>query len=778
MTIALTSDQHDLAAAVAGFTARHAPVGATRAAFAELAAGEPQPSWQALVSQGLHAIHLPESAGGDGAGLVELAVVLEQAAFGLFPGPLLPTVLAGQLIAEHAPAALAGRLLPELVAGETAASAVTAAGLRAERSGDSWRVSGETGPVLGAASARILVLGAETDTGTLWFVLDGDQRDRASITHAEPADLTRDVGRVRLDGLPVAGEQVLAVDLDRVRDLAATLFAAEAAGVARWCQQSGLAYTQVREQFGRTIASFQAIKHKCARLFARSELITAAAWDAAVAHDQDPGQFALAAAAAAVLAVPGAVDLGLETVTLFGGIGYTWEHDVHLYWRRAMSLQSLLGPRGTWQRRMAELARATDRHHDLRLADEPQGLRSWVSETLAEAAPMAPDQRRSFLAERGLAAPHYPRPYGIEASPAAQVVITQEFGRAGLDQPSTTIGEWALPTILAHGTDEQRDAFVGPTLRGHIFWCQLFSEPGAGSDLASLRTQAVKVDGGWLLNGQKVWTSSAHEADWGICLARTDPEASKHKGISYFLVDMRSPGIEIRPLREANGGYMFNEVFITDVFVPDSRLVGNPGDGWRLARTTLGNERVNIATGMGQRHELPSDYLAALGEPVPAEVLAECGVLTAGALAFAAMSQRLLLRQIAGLQPGAEASVLKVAHAWNSTSLRTAVLGWQGADAAALGWQGADAALRGPAGEAAQGYLSLPPLVIGGGTLEIQLNVIGERVLGLPRLAVADRCGAAQPCSPTEKGKPDRINRIFDPMLGASFVNLGQKLRY
>ena len=724
MTIALTSDQQDLAEAVAGFTARHAALAATRGAADKIAAGQPQPSWQALVDQGLHAIHLPEWAGGDGAGLVELAVVLEQAAFGLFPGPLLPTAFAGQLIAEHAPEPLGRRLLPELVSGATAASAVTAAGLRAVKSGSQWRVTGESAPVLGAASARILVLGAATGAGTVWFVIDGGQRDDAEVVPAEHVDLTRDVARVRLDDLPVSAGQVLAVDLDRVRDLAAALFAAEAAGVARWCQDSGLAYAKVREQFGTAIGSFQAIKHKCARLFARSELITAAAWDAAVAHGQDREQFALAAAAAAVVTGPGAVDLALETVTLFGGIGYTWEHDVHLYWRRAMSLQSLLGPRGAWQRRLAGLSAVIDRQHDLRLADEPAGLRPWAAEILAEAAPMAPDKRRRFLAEHGLAAPHYPRPYGIAASPAAQVVITQEFERAGLAQPSTTIGEWALPTILAHGTGEQREAFVGPTLRGDIVWCQLFSEPGAGSDLASLRTRATRANEGWLLTGQKVWTSSAQEADWAICLARTDPGAPKHKGISYFLVDMRSPGVEVRPLREANGGYLFNEVFLTDVFVPDSRLVGSPGEGWRLARTTLGNERVNIATGMGRRHEMPSDYLAALGEPVPAEVLAECGALTADALAFTAMSQRLLLRQIAGLQPGAEASVLKVVHAWNVTSLRRAVLGWHGPDAATLG---------SPAGDAAQGYLSLPPMLIGGGTLEIQLNVIGERVLGLPR---------------------------------------------
>jgi alkylation response protein AidB-like acyl-CoA dehydrogenase len=306
----------------------------------------------------------------------------------------------------------------------------------------------------------------------------------------------------------------------------------------------------------------------------------------------------------------------------------------------------------------------------------------------------------------------------------AQVVISQEFERAGMTQPTTTIGEWALPTILAHGTEEQREAFVAMTLRGDIIWCQLFSEPGAGSDLASLRTRAEQVEGGWRLNGQKVWTSSAQEADWGICLARTDPEAPKHKGLSYFLVDMRSPGLEVRPLREANGGYLFNEVFFNDVFVPGSRLVGQPGDGWRLARTTLGNERVNIASGMGRRRELPADFLAALGANPPQETLRQAGALTADINAFGALCQRLLLRQLSGLQPGAEASVLKVASAWNDTSLRRAVMDWQGPEAASLDGAG---------GEATAHYLSVPPTLIGGGTLEIQLNVIGELVLGLPR---------------------------------------------
>jgi alkylation response protein AidB-like acyl-CoA dehydrogenase len=725
MPIALSEDQRALAESVAAFTGRHAKPAATRAGFEDLAAGIRPVCWPALVQQNLLGLHLPAEAGGDGAGLVELAIVLEETAFGLLPGPLLPTVLTSLLISQHAGAGLRERMLPAFVAGRTGACATEAGGLTATRSGDGWEVSGTTVPVLGAMSAETYVLGArvpgEGADGTVWFAVPAEQRTALSVTRLHSVDLTRDIGRVTVSGLRVPAGHVLDLGSARLRSTAAALFSAEAAGVARWCQANGLAYTKVREQFGRPIAAFQAIKHKCARLFVRSELIAASAWDAAEAYGQDADQFALAAACAAVTCLPGAVDIGLETVTLFGGIGYTWEHDTHLYWRRAMSLRNLLGPRGEWELRAGEIARKVERHHDLRLDGEPADLRGWVAGRLADAAALPAEKRRAYLAGHGLVSPHYPRPYGIAADPVAQVVISQEFERAGMAQPSTAIGEWALPTILAHGTQEQRETFVRPTLRGDIVWCQLFSEPGAGSDLASLRTRAGKVDGGWLLNGQKVWTSGAREADWGICLARTDSEAPKHNGLSYFLVDMRSAGLEVRPLREANGGYMFNEVFFSDVFVPDARLVGQPGDGWRLARTTLGNERVNIATGMGRRRDRPAGFL---GADPPGEVLRQAGALTAGIGAFGALGQRALLRQISGLQPGAEASVLKVAAAWNETSLRRAVMDWHGAEAAALD---------GPGGAASQRYLSVPPSLIGGGTLEIQLNVIGEQVLGMPR---------------------------------------------
>jgi 3-oxochol-4-en-24-oyl-CoA dehydrogenase len=723
MSIALTEDQQALAESIAGFTARHVSSESTRAEFEDLAAGVWPSVWSHLVEQGILAMHLPAEYGGDDAGLVELAVVLEETGRGLMPGPLLPTLLTSLVVARHGGGDLCARALPRFAGGSTGACATTPKGLAAVRRRDGWQVTGTTEPVLGALSAEHLVLGAEAPEGTVWFLLEPAERDAVKVSRQPGVDLSRDIGSVTAEGLLVPFDRVLSVDSTELRSLAAVLFSAEAAGIARWCQENGLGYVQVREQFGRPVGSFQAIKHKCARMFIQSRLMSAAAWDAASAVDQDREQFAFAAASAAVTCLGGIAELGLETVTLFGGIGYTWEHDAHLYWRRAMSLATLLGPAHEWEESTGRLARVTERTRAVDLTDEPAGLRARVAETLGEIVSAPQAERRRLLAEAGLVSPHYPRPYGLAADPISQVVISQEYERAGLTQPSTVIGEWALPTVIAHGTERQRERFVMPTLLGDIVWCQLFSEPGAGSDLASLKTRAEKADGGWVLNGQKVWTSSAHEADWGICLARSDAEAPKHKGLSYFLVDMRSAGVEVRPLREANGGYLFNEVFFDDVFVPDECLVGKPGEGWRLARTTLGNERVSMGSGMSGPRENPARTAEALGVDGPA-VVRDIGVLTAKVNSFEALGQRAFVRQLSGLQPGAESSVLKVVSAWNAAEIRGKELSWLGSRAGVL---------TGEAGDAAQALLSVPPLLIGGGTSEIQLNVIAEQVLRLPR---------------------------------------------
>jgi len=324
------------------------------------------------------------------------------------------------------------------------------------------------------------------------------------------------------------------------------------------------------------------------------------------------------------------------------------------------------------------------------------------------------------LAEAGLLAPHWPAPYGRGASPAEQLLIDQEMSAASVVRPDLVVGWWAAPTILEHGTPEQIERFVPATMRGEFLWCQLFSEPGAGSDLASLRTKAVRADGGWLLTGQKVWTSAAHKARWGVCLARTDPDAPKHKGITYFLVDMASPGIEIRPLREITGDSLFNEVFLDNVFVPDEMVVGAVNDGWRLARTTLANERVAMASG------------TALGNPMEEllKVLAEIdldvaqqdrlGRLIVTAQTGALLDQRIAQLAVGGQDPGAQSSVRKLIGVRYRQALAEYMM---------------DVSQGGGLVEnrAVYDFLNTRCLTIAGGTEQILLTVAAERLLGLPR---------------------------------------------
>jgi len=298
---------------------------------------------------------------------------------------------------------------------------------------------------------------------------------------------------------------------------------------------------------------------------------------------------------------------------------------------------------------------------------------------------------------------------------------------ADLEPHDMIIGNWVVPTLIEHGSAEQMRRFLPPTLRGDIVWCQLFSEPGSGSDLAGLSTKATKVDGGWRLRGQKVWTSKARVADWGVCLARTDSAVPKHKGLSYFLIDTRnSQGLDIRPLREITGETLFNEVFIDEVFVPDDCLVGAPGDGWKLARTTLANERVAMAgdSMLGSGGEALLELAAALPGGPDDEQSTILGKVLCDAQSGALMSLRSTLRSISGAQPGAESSIAKVLGVEHTQQV------WE----VAMDWSGPGALLdERNRSTPTYSFLNAQALSIAGGTTNIQLNIIGERVLGLPR---------------------------------------------
>ena len=361
------------------------------------------------------------------------------------------------------------------------------------------------------------------------------------------------------------------------------------------------------------------------------------------------------------------------------------------------------------------------------LGPAAEGIRAELRAFLDEVRNLPTDQQRQRVADSGFLMPTWPKPWGRDAKAIEQLVIDEEFRRARVPRPGIMIGSWALPSVIVYGTRQQQERWIPPTLRGEITWCQLFSEPGAGSDLASLTTRATKAEGGWLVTGQKVWTSMAQTADWGILLARTDPDLPKHDGISCFMVDMRhTDGIDVRPLRELTGESMFNEVFFDDAFVPDDCLVGRAGDGWRAARTTLANERVFMGSGMTFGHGLEQILRMVTHRDTPDTVtLDEIGGIVATAHALACLGFRLTLAALAGADPsGSEASVRKllgVVHDQHVQEVGLALLGPRGAIAEGEGdtWS--------------RGFLFNRNLTIAGGTSEIQRNIVAERVLGLPR---------------------------------------------
>jgi alkylation response protein AidB-like acyl-CoA dehydrogenase len=751
MVLPLTEEHLDLAGSVRGWAGRAAPRETVRSVIESGdhgAAVYHDTLRPGLAQQGLLGLHLPEELGGQGFGLPELAVAAEELGRALLPGGFLPTALASAAIAATltaragaltpgpAPAGVLESLVKGLAAGSVTGALGMAAGLLARTApggATGLVIDGECGPVLGAGLADLFVLPVGVDqpggpgAGRQWVVVDAAD---LQVTPVESLDVTRPAGRVSASGLQVPAERILTgLPAWQVTALAAVMFGAEASGIADWAVATAAEYAKVRHQFGRPIGQFQGVKHRCAWMLTQAEQATAAVWDAARAlgepgdgQDQAAGaQRRFAAEVAAVVALDAAVHATDGCIQVLGGIGYTWEHDAHLYYRRALSLRALLPGSVTEVTRLA-LAGAT-RPVTVELPAEAEQAREAIRAELAEIAAADRAEHATRLAEGGWVMPHLPRPWGRDASPLEQLVIAEELRAAGLRPPGLGIGAWATPALIQYGTPEQQQRFLPATLSGQTVWCQLFSEPGAGSDLAGLTTRAERADGGWRLTGQKVWTSLAKHAAWAICVARTDPDAPKHDGITYFLVDMTSPGVTVRPLREMSGDSLFNEVFLDGVFVPDDLVVGEVSNGWRVARTTLANERVSLAQSWTFGCGVPEllEVLRGLGDGLPPEAAARAGHLICEGHAIDLLGVRAALKRLSGTEPGATGSVRKLLGMRHAQ--RIAEECWT---------------LDGPAGAIggtrwSRAILFTRALTIGGGTTDIQLNVIGERILGLPR---------------------------------------------
>jgi alkylation response protein AidB-like acyl-CoA dehydrogenase len=345
-----------------------------------------------------------------------------------------------------------------------------------------------------------------------------------------------------------------------------------------------------------------------------------------------------------------------------------------------------------------------------------------------------PDPSPVELAGAGYVAPHWPKPYGLDADPIHQIIIDDELRRAGVKRPANMIGiGWAGPTLLEAGTEAQRELYLRRILSAEDIWCQLFSEPAAGSDLAGLATRAVRDGDEWVVNGQKIWTSYGHLARYGILIARTDPDAPKHRGITYFVCPMDAAGIEVRPIIEMTGGHTFNEVFFTDVRIPHENVVGDVNDGWRLAKVTLANERVSLSGGGALWGNGPDagdllDLVRAQGgteDPVIRQRLAR--IHTESEI-LRLIRLRTVTAAIKGRQPGPEASIRKILADEHGMRIMDLAKDLSGASALVTDSRplGADPGLW------HFGWLFSQALTIGGGTGDVQRNIVAERVLGLP----------------------------------------------
>jgi 3-oxochol-4-en-24-oyl-CoA dehydrogenase len=707
--LGLTADHIDLSASVAKFADRWLTADVRRNA---VEADEVRPQyWAALAEQGLLGLHVDESHGGQGAGLLELAVALEALGRTCAPGPLVSTVLCSAVLAADDGKA-ASALLPQLVDGTHCGAVGLADGLTGtvDATG-ALTVSGKTA-VLGAGLADVVVVPVDIDGQRRYVALDATDLKTSSTT---AVDVTRATPTVSANGIAVPDDRVLAdVDSARVADIAAIVLGAEAVGLASWCVSTAAEYAQLRVQFGRPIGQFQGVKHRCASAAVGLEQARASVWDAARAYDAGDETAGFAVAVARLVAPDAAVAAARDCMQVLGGIGYTWEHDAHLYYRRAITLRALLGRSRDCAAAVAESALAgTRRPFDYELPDVAEQYRDSVRTELAELVGLDEDEQLARLGDGGWVMPFLAPPFGRGAGPVEQVVIAEELERAGLVTPELGLAAWLMPSVAVHGTEEQHRDLLAPTLRGDVFWCQMFSEPEAGSDLAALRTEAVKVDGGWVVNGQKIWTSLGFAAEWGVLLARTNPAAPKHKGITYFVVDMTTKGITVNALREASGGSLFSEIFFDDVFIPDSGVVGAVDDGWQVARGTLGNERVALGKGLPINANVEDLLDFARQWDVPASALGE---LVAENHTMATMNGRTLLAQLRGVDPGAAPNIskyLSMRFGQRVADFCHAELGAAGvyeeADPLSCNW--------------IEKTVSSRAMTVYGGTSEIQLNV-------------------------------------------------------
>ena len=721
MSIAISEEHRALAQTVAGLLTKHQSRAAARSLLD--AGTEPLPAfWAELSGLGLLGLHVPEELGGSGFGLAETLVVAEQMGRHLAPGPFVPTVIASAVLAAAGPDDLRKRLLPGLADGSVIGAAALGGEVDVAGGPAGGTATGRAGVVLSGHLADVLLVPAGDDVLVIEKSAGGVQAEVP-----KSLDPSRRAARVSLDAAPAT---VLPGARGLLTGVARAVLAAEAAGVAAETTEMAAGYAKVREQFGRQIATFQAVKHHCANMLVASELAAGAGWDAGRAGTGGGDQFSYTAAIAATLAVPAAVGNANLNIQVHGGIGFTWEHDAHLYLRRAAAIAAVADTEQAAIEVTDLVRRGVHRAAAIDLPPEAEPIRAAIGPDVDRLRGLAGDARKQAMIESGYAMPHWPKPWGRDAGAIEQLVIEQEFAAAGIKRPGYGITSWIILTLIQHATPDQVARWVRPALNQDVIWCQLFSEPGAGSDAAGIRTRATKTEKGWRINGQKVWTSGAREASFGLATVRTNPDAPKHRGITTMVIDMHAPGVTVRPLKMPSGNSDFNEIFFDDVFVPDEDVVGPVDAGWTVARATLGNESVSIGGGDGGMTMPARAFIAPL-DAHPERLAGGAGRVgrhIARTQALAVLNQRSAYRAVAGASdgqsPGPEGNIAKLLLSELGHETAAIMAELAGPDGAFLEGAGAIAASL---------VLMNRAMSIAGGTSEIKRNQIAERILGLPR---------------------------------------------
>ncbi|QXZ08504.1 acyl-CoA dehydrogenase [Comamonas sp. Y33R10-2] len=797
MNFDFSDDQNVLRTEIRKFLTKESPLTQARALL-EGEGSYAQGVWSGMAQLGVTALMLPEDCGGIGLGAMEMCVVAEEVGRQLSPVPLASTMyLAVQafLLSTQEQSPQRQKWLQPVSGGSIGCLAAPTDGQKPLADlpvFDGRALKGECPLVADGMAAQWGVALARNAAGAdvlVAFNFDASVQRKAlkTLDPSKPyASLSFDcTAAEQLDGAASAAQV-----LERVRNRAAVMLAFEQLGAADAALEMASAYAKERKAFGRPIGVYQGIKHKLANLYTNNQLARAHCYYGAWALTADMAQTAgspdlpAAAAAARVSATQAFSDAAQENLHTHGGMGYTWELDCHLFYRRARQQSVELGNVHAWREQVAvELQKRVDAPQEIVAAtsavqstgqdsqsmdfeDTPEEAafraecRAWLQ---AHADPkasaddyfgrgMSAEQRmdaaRAWQGKRaagGFGAITWPKALGGRGgTPMQELIWRQEEGKVKVPTGMFNVSlGMVLPSVMAHASPEVLAKHVAPALGGKNLWCQLLSEPGAGSDLGMVRTRAEHAtDGreGWLINGQKVWTSLAQFAQWGLVLTRTNPQVSKFEGLTTFFLDMKSPGITVRPIRQAGGESEFNEVFFENVFVPDSQMVGKLGAGWKVTLTGLMAERLAIGGVM------PADLWR-----TTAGLLADYGFEGKPALQDGRMRERwadLYLKEQAlwllqcraltalskGRQPGPEMSGAKNVAAAALQAFSYFVIDL-------LGQRGVLAA-----SELGERFAMVERLWFGsagmriaGGTDEVVLNSIGERVLGLPPETRADK---------------------------------------